>query len=66
MVWVINSVPKVIECRIGSDAMNAAKDVYFTEGEAYSALQQICKHKTKIGSRSTGHVECADCRKSFN
>lgn len=66
MVWIINHVPKVIQVSLGSEAMNAAANVYMSEEEAYSALQDICKHETKIGFRSTGHVQCADCRKKFN
>lgn len=66
MVYVINKVPKVIQVPLGSKEMNDAANVYMTEGEAYSALQAICLHETKLGHSGTGRVFCADCRKSFN
>jgi pyridoxal/pyridoxine/pyridoxamine kinase len=66
MVYVINKVPKVIQVSLGSKEMNDATNVYMTESEAYSALQSICAHETKLGHSGTGRVFCADCRKHFN
>lgn len=66
MVWIINSVPKVQKVGLGSKEMMAATCVYDTEESAAKALQEICAHETKIGFRSSGHVQCADCGKKFN
>lgn len=66
MVWVINSVPKVVQVGLGSAEMLAAKNVYLTSEEAYEALQKICPHETKLGDRSSGRVFCADCSKTLN
>lgn len=66
MVYVINNVQKVIKVSLGGKDMNDASNVYMTEGDAYTALQLICAHETKLGHSGTGRVFCADCRKKFN
>lgn len=65
MVWVINSVPKVVQVGLGSAEMLAAKNVYLTSEEAYEALQKICPHQTWLGHSGTRQIFCADCNKKF-
>ena len=66
MPWILNDVNNPVFVRLGSQEMMSAKNCYMTEAEARAAQVELCKHETKIGNRSTGRVQCADCRKPFN
>lgn len=61
MPWILNKVNKPVKVALGSDEMNAARDVYISEQDAKAAQREFCKHETLIGIRSTGYVACADC-----
>lgn len=66
MPWILNHANNPVFVGLGSQEMMAAKNCYQSEGEARAAQVESCKHETKIGNRSTGRIQCADCRKPFN